>query len=81
MPKNYNLRANFKDYANWLWQNKDKPDLVLIDRKFRVYCFLTSLKLCDAGSKIIFDDYDREEYHVVEQFIMPTKKMTNKSYL
>ena len=24
--------------------------------------------------KIIFDDYDREEYHIVEEFIMPTKK-------
>tara|TARA_Y200000002_G_C22671923_1_gene660408 strand:- start:175 stop:807 length:633 start_codon:yes stop_codon:yes gene_type:complete len=74
VPKNYNLRVNFKDYANWLWQNTDKPDLVLIDGRFRVYCFLTSLKLCDEGTKIIFDDYDREEYHIVEEFIMPTKK-------
>jgi hypothetical protein len=40
-----------------------------------VLCFLTSLKLCDENTKIIFDDYnDRKIYHVVEELIKPTEK-------
>ena len=46
------------------------PDTVLIDGRFRVCCFLTSLKYANENTKIIFDDYNnRPYYHVVEKFI------------
>ncbi len=45
------------------------PDLILIDGRFRVACFLYSLYTARCGTLILFDDYfDRPEYHLVEQF-------------
>jgi hypothetical protein len=52
-----------------MWQEKISPDLVLIDGRFRVFCFLTSVKFAPVGTKILFDDYiNRPFYHVVEEF-------------
>ena len=70
-PINYNKSENFSDYTDWLWQQDAQPDVVLIDGRFRVCCFLTSLLNAKPGTKIIFDDYQREEYHFVERFIQP----------
>ena len=68
-PKSFNKRKNFPIYANWLWQQNETPDLILIDGRFRVLCFLTSLKFSPKGTKILFDDYrDRQFYHIVEEF-------------
>jgi hypothetical protein len=71
-PAGYSKRQNIKTYLNYIWDMEDKPDLVLIDGRFRVASFLTSLRECKAGTKIIFDDYTaRQEYHIVEEFIQP----------
>ncbi|MEX3953212.1 hypothetical protein AB4Y40_36370 [Paraburkholderia sp. EG287B] len=69
-PINYQKRQNFLRYANAPWANHQNPDIVLIDGRFRVLCFLTTLKLSNEGTKIIFDDYtNRPHYHIVEDFI------------
>ncbi len=48
------------------------PDLVLIDGRFRVSCFLVSLIFAKPGTIILFDDYlDRPYYHLVEKYITP----------
>ena len=71
-PASYSKRQNIKTYLNYIWDMEDKPDLVLIDGRFRVASFLTSLRECKVGTKIIFDDYNtRQEYHIVEEFIQP----------
>lgn len=45
------------------------PDMVLIDGRFRVACFLYTLIAARVGTKIMFDDYfDRPHYFVVEEF-------------
>ena len=50
------------------------PDVVLIDGRFRVACFLYALIHTKPGTVIIFDDYaDRPEYHVVEEVISPVE--------
>lgn len=68
-PTSYGNRANFSEYRDWLWNLRIKPDLVLIDGRFRVSCFLASLKFADIGTKIIFDDYyNRPHYHVAQEF-------------
>ena len=57
-----------------MWEDDIKPDMVLIDGRFRVCCFLTSIKYGNTGTKIVFDDYysDRRNiYHIVEEFITP----------
>ena len=73
-PKDYSKRQNIKLYLNYIWNMEDKPDLVLIDGRFRVASFLTSLRECKVGTKIIFDDYGvRPNYHIVEDFIEPDR--------
>lgn len=73
-PSDYSKRQNIKTYLNYIWEMDFKPDLVLIDGRFRVACFLTSLKECNLGTKIIFDDYvERPHYHIVEEFIKPNQ--------
>ena len=68
-PTSFKMRHNFKKYSELLWLNNKTPDLVLIDGRFRVSCFLTSVKFAPVGTKILFDDYtDRPFYHVVEEF-------------
>lgn len=68
-PTSFEKRQNFKKYAELLWLSKNSPDLVLIDGRFRVLCFLTTIKFAPVGTAILFDDYNnRPYYHVVEEF-------------
>lgn len=67
-PLGLSKRQTFKEYAEILWQEKS-PDLVLIDGRFRVLCFLTTLAKAQEGTTILFDDYiDRPQYHVAEEY-------------
>ena len=69
-PVSFAKRANFIQYANSPWNSGVAPDLILIDGRFRVYCFLTSVYNAPLGTKILFDDYmNRPEYHVAEEFL------------
>ena len=69
-PISYANRKNFSLYTDWLWQQDQKPDTILIDGRFRVCCFLTTLKHAPVGTKILFDDYtDRPHYHLVEDYL------------
>jgi hypothetical protein len=72
-PKNNDGFANFWRYMAQPWEVADghghQPDVILIDGRFRVACFLFSLLAGPLGATILFDDYfDRPEYFVVEQF-------------
>lgn len=70
LPNNYSMSEYFNIYTDYIWQQNQKPSLVLIDGRFRVCCFLTSLKYANEGTKIIFDDYtDRPHYHFVEKYV------------
>lgn len=69
-PVDYQHGERFHEYTDWIWQQDQKPDTVLIDGRFRVCCFLTSLKYAEEGAFLIFDDYvDRPYYHVVEKYV------------
>lgn len=69
-PLNYAKRENFSQYTDWVWQQEKKPDTILVDGRFRVCCFLTTLKHAEEGTKIIFDDYiNRPHYHLVEDYL------------
>ena len=69
-PISYVKSCNFPDYTNYIWKQSEKPKFVLIDGRFRVCCFLTSLKFADAGTKIIFDDYvNSPHYHFIEKYV------------
>ena len=73
-PKNYARRTTFQRYIESPWNRGQKPEVILVDGRFRVACSLYSLASADPGSTILFDDYkDREHYHVVEEFLEPTR--------
>lgn len=73
-PVGYEKRDNFDDYTDWIWKQNLSPDVVLIDGRFRVCSFLTSLLFAKEGTRILFDDYtNRERYHVVELFLRPVQ--------
>lgn len=73
-PLGYEKSENFVTYTDWIWKQKQTPDTVLIDGRFRVCCFLTSLKYAPPGTRILFDDYvSRPHYHYVERFLKPIK--------
>lgn len=75
MPESYAKRANFPSYPRALWSGPETPDLVLIDGRFRVACFLETLAHADPGTRIIFDDYvDRPRYHLIEEYLAPVER-------
>ena len=74
-PINYEAIGNFSEYTDYIWNQKKTPKLVLIDGRFRVCCFLTSLKFAKEGTKILFDDYiNRPYYHFVEKYVARSKE-------
>ena len=69
-PINYDNYSNFSDYTDYIWKQSESPTFVLVDGRFRVCCFLTSLKFAEAGTKIIFDDYvNSPHYHFIEKYV------------
>ena len=69
-PNSYKYRDSFTDYVGGVWNFKKKADVILIDGRFRVACFLYSLLYSKTDSIIIFDDYfERPWYHIVEEVI------------
>ena len=74
-PTTYIRQNFFTDYTDYLWNQIEKPNVVLIDGRFRVCCFLTSLKFAEEGTQILFDDYIiRAHYHFVEKYLSPIKE-------
>jgi hypothetical protein len=73
-PVNYDKHENFGDYTDWIWNQALTPDVVLVDGRFRVCCFLSALLRAKPGARIMFDDYtNRAHYHIVERFLKPLK--------
>ena len=69
-PLDYSRADFFSDYTNFLFTQIKQPELILIDGRFRVCCFLTCLKFAKEGTIIIFDDYiNRKKYHFVEKYV------------
>lgn len=79
-PKDHSLKCNWKKYPTVPWKvAEDKklcPDLILIDGRFRVACFLYSIAHAKKGAKIFWDDYEkRPHYHIVEKLCFPKEKI------
>ncbi|MCQ2004108.1 class I SAM-dependent methyltransferase [Rhizobium sp. NRK18] len=74
-PDSYARRDSFDGYLEAIWKCDAKPQVVLIDGRFRVACFLTCLKNADPGTVILFDDYAyRPYYHIVEEILPPQQR-------
>lgn len=67
-------------YATEIWDHPRfrHPDVVLIDGRFRVACFLTVMIRCTRPVTVLFDDYiDRESYHWIEELV-PVDSMAGR---
>ena len=67
------LLSKFKNYSDPKFFMRDKPDLIMIDGRFRVatllrmYDFLKSY----SGWQVLFDDFfSREDYKIVSKFFL-----------
>jgi hypothetical protein len=78
-PTGFEAFRRWPDYLLDAWERiralSLSPDLVLIDGRFRVGCFLASLLESRPGTIIMFDDYLSRmgEYSHVEAFLAPTE--------
>lgn len=71
-PNGYDKHDRFKAYAEAPWRQDTLPDLVLIDGRFRVMCFIVCLQRATEGTLLLFDDYfDRPRYRIVEEVLAP----------
>jgi hypothetical protein len=58
----------------WLRADFQHPDVILIDGRFRVACFLEAMTRIRRPTRLLFDDYvRRQNYHVVERFQKPVQ--------
>lgn len=74
MPENNRRVAQWAGYPNAVWERPDfqQPDVVLIDGRFRLACFLTVLFRTKAPVTVLWDDYiDRPGYHRAEKLLRP----------
>jgi hypothetical protein len=76
-PVNSSRWQFYQKYSVDAWlhckEKSIKPDLVLVDGRFRVACFLATLLFAEAGCRVLFDDYfDRPYYHTVEKYASPS---------
>lgn len=70
-------RVDGLKYAAAPWSKTDSADLVLIDGRYRVACFLKTILSCNPGACIVFDDFYPEEnrnYSGVNKVLMPIGK-------
>jgi hypothetical protein len=75
-PKNARAWKRFHTYPLKVWDEPsfEQPDVVLIDGRFRIACFVTAYLRSTKPMIVLFDDYlDRPHYHVVERLVKPTE--------
>ncbi|WP_086641262.1 glycosyltransferase family 2 protein [Acetobacter tropicalis] len=73
-PMDESQWRNWHNYPLSIWSHSrfKMPDLVLIDGRFRVGCFMATLLSCKKPVTVLWDDYkDRSSYHVVEEYVKP----------
>lgn len=80
-PRSVQQSTAFGDYSLAVWerleQDGQSPDVVLVDGRFRVACFMASLLHARPGTPILFDDYARRSaYHAVERFAVPQAQLS-----
>lgn len=75
-PKDHSGWQGYHRYPLSVWDREDfvKPDLVLIDGRFRPACLLTAMMRSDGPVTVLFDDYvSRRAYRAIERIIEPVE--------
>lgn len=74
-PSDESRIRHWPDYALKVWELPDfrHPDVVLVDGRFRLACFLTVLYRITRPVVLFFDDYaPRAAYHKAAKLVAPT---------
>ncbi len=75
-PADRSGRDRWPDYAASIWDRAGfvAPDVVFIDGRFRLACFLTVLLRSQGPVTVLWDDYaNRPAYHAAERFAAPVE--------
>ncbi len=81
-PATYDRRQDFVRYFEAGFDEGFEPDVILVDGRFRVACFLSSLLFASPGTKIVFDDYPmRPQYKIVEEILQPKSISSGQALL
>lgn len=69
---------NYSAYPLDAWQIcKEKgisPDLVFVNGRFRVACFLATILFAKIGCRMLFNEYrDRHQYELIESLVKPVR--------
>lgn len=67
-PVNSSHKYLWPNYANIPYSINFKPDLVLVDGRFRVACALSVALYCEQSTQVLIHDYQRKNYHILENF-------------
>lgn len=75
-PDNESQWKQWPNYSKLPWkfcqEHKLSPDVILIDGRFRVACFLACCVAVKKPTLLLFDDFvEREHYHCVKKIIPP----------
>lgn len=66
----------YHQYPLSIWDHEafTDPDLVFIDGRFRMACWITAMLRIKRPTVVLFDDYtERPQYHAVEDFAKPVE--------
>ena len=82
-PENEARWREWPEYALLPWRTCEKgelqPDLVFIDGRFRVACFIAACVFCKRPTRLLFDDFgEREHYHIVRDLFEPVEIIENR---
>lgn len=75
-PSNAQGYGRYSRYPSSVWDlvQFKQPDVVLVDGRFRVACFLTTLFRTKKPVTLLFDDYTgRINYHWIEKYVKPSQ--------
>ena len=74
VPQDEATKPRWPDYHTSIWANPAAAyaDLVLVDGRFRVACFIQAALRTAPGTLLVIHDYpERRGYHVVEEVARP----------
>lgn len=74
-PDTFDQADQFMTYISAPFAGGYSPDLVLIDGRFRVACFLYSVLHSAPGTKIVFDDYVTRPFYHIAETVVPADKI------
>lgn len=76
-PKDESKKDNWPTYSSQMSHISEKPDLVLVDGRFRVACAANAYThMSDSGVALVHD-YERASYHVIEKIYTPIERCDN----